>query len=187
MYGYNAEPPIAIPIYTVLPYCVIDDLLTLNNPGFCTFIDQIYPSYNELQRVVIIVDLKISIEAGRYTTDLYDKRETFKFKIVNFPPMDSNIPSTPAYGVFVSQLIRYMRVCGNYQQFVYRSTLITTGLQRQGFDYLMLCRTFKKFLTRNPMVLRKYRRSHKQMIVECVSLPLCVFKSKSIHVSKRQL
>ena len=23
IYGYNAEPPIAIPIYTVLPYCVI--------------------------------------------------------------------------------------------------------------------------------------------------------------------
>ena len=23
MYGYNTEPPIAIPIYTVLPYCVI--------------------------------------------------------------------------------------------------------------------------------------------------------------------
>ena len=88
------------------------------------------------------------------------------------------IPSTPAYGVFVSQLIRYMRVCGNYQQFVYRSTSTTTRLQRQGFDYLMLCRTFKKFLTRNPMVLHKYQRSHKQMTVECVSLPLCVFKSK---------
>ena len=101
--------------------------------------------------------------------------------------MDSNIPSTPAYGVFVSQLIRYMRVCGNYQQFVYRSISITTRLQRQEFDYLMLCRTFKKFLTRNPMVLRKYQRSHKQMTVECGSLPLCVFKSKSIHVSKRQL
>ena len=27
MYGYNAEPPIAIPIYTVLPYCVIHVLL----------------------------------------------------------------------------------------------------------------------------------------------------------------
>ena len=24
MYGYNAEPPIAIPIYTVLPYYVIN-------------------------------------------------------------------------------------------------------------------------------------------------------------------
>ena len=51
----------------------IDDLLTLNNPGFCTFIDQIYPKgtqvKKELQRVVIIVHI-ISIEAGRYTTDL---------------------------------------------------------------------------------------------------------------------
>ena len=24
MYGYNAGPPMAIPIYTVLPYCVIE-------------------------------------------------------------------------------------------------------------------------------------------------------------------
>ena len=24
MYGYNAGPPMAIPIYTVLPYCVIN-------------------------------------------------------------------------------------------------------------------------------------------------------------------
>ena len=34
MYGYNAEPPIAIPIYTVLPYCVIrllDSPLTPNS------------------------------------------------------------------------------------------------------------------------------------------------------------
>ena len=52
----------------------------------------------------------------------------------------------------------------------YRSTLITTRLQRQGFDCLMLCRTFNKFLTRIPMVLRTYRQS--QMLVECVSLPL---------------
>ena len=58
----------------------IDDLLTLNNPGFCTFIDQILPKGTQVKKNyrVIIVDLKISIEAGRYTTDLYDKRETFK-------------------------------------------------------------------------------------------------------------
>ena len=29
MYGYNAEPPIAIPIYTVLPYCVIQEVMNL--------------------------------------------------------------------------------------------------------------------------------------------------------------
>ena len=29
MYGYNAEQPIAIPIYTVLPYCVISNVHVL--------------------------------------------------------------------------------------------------------------------------------------------------------------
>ena len=86
-------------------------------------------------------------------TDLYDKREAFNFTIVNYPHMDSNIPSKPAYGVFISQLIRYLRVCGNYQHFVYRSVQITTRLQRQGFDYVVLCNTFKKFLRRHPIAL----------------------------------
>ena len=45
MYGYNAEQPIAIPIYTVLPYCVIWSVgytayLTMTNvvhhPFYCT-------------------------------------------------------------------------------------------------------------------------------------------------------
>ena len=31
--------------------------------------------------------------------------------IVNFPFLSSNIPSAPAYGVYVSQLIRYARAC----------------------------------------------------------------------------
>ena len=30
MYGYNAEPPIAIPIYTVLPYCVMQEGRLMN-------------------------------------------------------------------------------------------------------------------------------------------------------------
>ena len=32
--------------------------------------------------------------------------------------MDSNIPSKPAY-VVISQLARYLRICCNYQDFVY--------------------------------------------------------------------
>ena len=39
-------------------------------------------------------------------TKLYDKRDTFGFHIVNLPFMSSNIPSAPADGVYVSQLIR---------------------------------------------------------------------------------
>ena len=34
---------------------------------------------------------------------------------MNFPFICSNIPAVPAYGVYISQLIRYSRVCGSYQ------------------------------------------------------------------------
>jgi hypothetical protein len=40
---------------------------------------------------------------------IYDKRDDFNFKIINFSNMHSNIPASPAYGVYISQLIRYAR------------------------------------------------------------------------------
>ena len=35
------------------------------------------------------------------------KRDHFNSAIINFPHFDSNIPTTPAYGVYISQLISY--------------------------------------------------------------------------------
>ena len=45
----------------------------------------------------------------------YYKRDEFDFPIVNCPYLSSNIPESPAYGVFVSQLIRFARVCSKYE------------------------------------------------------------------------
>ena len=43
----------------------------------------------------------------------------FVFHIVNFPFISRNIPSAPAYGVYASQLIRYVRCCSNYSDFYF--------------------------------------------------------------------
>ena len=43
----------------------------------------------------------------------YDKREDFDFPVVNVPYLSSNIPESPAYGAFVSQLIRLLRFVRN--------------------------------------------------------------------------
>ena len=40
---------------------------------------------------------------------LCDKPNDFTFPIVNFPFINCNIPATPAYGVYISQLIRHSR------------------------------------------------------------------------------
>ena len=80
----------------------IDDLLALNNPHFVKSIGKIYPPQLELTEGPITCDLNISISGHRFHTDLYDKRDAFNFHIVNFPHMVSNIPTKPAYGVFIS-------------------------------------------------------------------------------------
>jgi hypothetical protein len=54
------------------------------------------------------------------STKIYDKRDDFNFKIINFPNMCSYIPASPAYGVYISQLIRYARASSNYSDFLKR-------------------------------------------------------------------
>jgi hypothetical protein len=46
-------------------------------------------------------------DSGQLNTKIYDKRDDFNFKIINFPNMCNNIPASLAYGVYILQLIRY--------------------------------------------------------------------------------
>ena len=39
---------------------------------------------------------------GQLHTSIYDKRDDFNFHITNFPFLSSNIPTSPAYCVFIS-------------------------------------------------------------------------------------
>jgi hypothetical protein len=43
-------------------------------------------------------------DSGQISTKIYDKRDNFNFKIINFPNKWNNIPASPAYGVCISQL-----------------------------------------------------------------------------------
>jgi hypothetical protein len=102
-------------------FIYIDDVLSLNNSRFSDFVDRIYPIELEItdttdtDKFASYLDLHLEIDSeGRLRTKLYDKRDDFNFPIVNFPFICSNIPAAPAYGVYISQLIRYSRACGSY-------------------------------------------------------------------------
>jgi len=61
---------------------------------------------------------------GRLKTKLYDKRDDFTVSIVNYPFISSNIPVTPAYGCYLSQLVRYSKACAQYSNFLDRAQLL---------------------------------------------------------------
>ena len=63
---------------------------------------------------------------------LYDKRDAFNFRVVNFLFVYSNIPAAPVYAEYISQLIRYSKACGSYQDFLFRGLLLTRRLLHQG-------------------------------------------------------
>ena len=92
------------------------------------------------------------IDNGKLSTRLYDKRDDFNFPIVNFPFLSSNIPSAPAYGVYVSQLIRYARACSNYQDSMERGKVLITKLLSQEYQKTKLVATLKKFYGRHDQV-----------------------------------
>ena len=123
----------------------IDDLLTLNNSRFASKIPDIYPPELDLKKTtespttVSYLDILITINKGKYVTAVYDKRDSFTFSIVNFPYLSSNIPSKPAYGVYISQLVRIGRICDNFEQFNDRHYKLTCKLIKQGFWYTQLC------------------------------------------------
>ena len=94
-------------------YRYIDDVLSLKNTKFAEYLEFIYPRELGLKETTETAASSsylycyLYIDNGKPTTRLYDKRDDFNFPIVNFPFLSSNIPSAPAYGVYVSQLIRY--------------------------------------------------------------------------------
>jgi hypothetical protein len=71
-------------------------------------------------------DILLNIDSnGGLTISLNDKRDDFDFAIVNF----SNILLSPAYGVYISQLIRHTRACFAYEDFSKRGKLLTKRSQ----------------------------------------------------------
>ena len=70
------------------------------------------------------LDLNLSITDGIVSSKIYDKRDDFNLEIVNFPFLDGDVPRSPSYGVYISQLIRFARVCSNVEDFNNRNIFL---------------------------------------------------------------
>ena len=101
----------------------LDDLLNIDNPYFEQMVGQIYPTELQLNKAnssdaeAPFLDLNLSITNGIVSSKIYDKRDDFNFEIVNFPFPDGDVPRSPSYGVYISLLIRFARVCSNVDDF----------------------------------------------------------------------
>ena len=177
----------------------LDDLLNIDNPYFEVMVNQIYPLELQLNKPnttdteAPFLDLHLSIVDGFVSSKIYYKRVDFDFDIVNFPFLDGDVPRRASYGfwsgnlfliapfpdlcllvlfsygVYISQLIRFARVCNHVADFNSRNKCLTTKLLQQGYRYHKLRKTFFKFYRRHYELISKFNVGIKTLLGEGLS------------------
>ena len=146
----------------------IDDLLTIKNDGLMKkHMNEIYPEELELKhensecdKSASYLDLQLDVVNDEIVTSLYDKRDDFPFKIVNFPDLSGNIPKDGSYGVFIAQTLRYAKACAKYTHFIDRTLTLKQQLVKQHFEPKVLDRKLQKWMERSEkaVMLKRYGR-----------------------------
>ena len=121
---------------------------------------------------------------SRPKVGLIFKRDDFNFEIVNFPFLDGDVPRSTSYGVYISQLIRFARVCSNVDDFNNRNLFLTAKLLKQGYRYHKIRKAFSKFYHRHSELIVKYNIGLKTLLQQGISEPIfygdLVYKFKRI-------
>ena len=71
------------------------------------------------------LDLDLFITNGIFSSKFFDKRDDFKFEIATFLFFYGDTPRSHFYGVYVSQLIHFVRVCSKVSDFNNRNHFLT--------------------------------------------------------------
>ena len=142
----------------------IDDLHTLNNDGHLeenNNMGRIYPpklklnQENQNDDKATFLDLGEQIKNACIAVKTYDKRDAFKFEIINYPDLSGNITTKPAYGVSTSQVIHYARICSKKDDLLERVKSLTKKLLWKHYTINGLKSSLKKCLKKHCWIMTK--------------------------------
>ena len=85
--------------------------------------------------------------------------------------MDCDVPRRPSYGVYISQLIRFARVCSHVDDFNARNKCLTAKLLKRGYKYRKLKKVFSKFYRRHHELVSKFNVVLKSLLHQGLSEP----------------
>ena len=76
-----------------------------------------------------------------------------------------------SYGVHISQLLRFARVCSHVENFNARNKCLTAKLLKQGYRYHKLRKVFTKFYRRHYELISKFNVGLKSLLNQGLSEP----------------
>ena len=125
-------------------------------PSVCPSVQELKLNQeNQNDDKATFLDLKEQIKDACIVVKTYDKRDAFKFEIINYPDLSGDIPTKPAYGVFTSQVIRYARICSKKGDLLERVKSLTKKLLRKHYTINGLKSSLKKCLKKHRWITTK--------------------------------
>jgi hypothetical protein len=101
-----------------------DDLFMGNNDdkmddyGKLIYGDVIPDKQNNNDKEAAYMNVKVSVQDGRYRTTTYDKKKDFDFVPIQFTHITSNTPDKAKHNVILGQMTTYARTCDTYSDFI---------------------------------------------------------------------
>ncbi|MCP4486835.1 MAG: hypothetical protein GY820_05880 [Gammaproteobacteria bacterium] len=156
-------------------HCVVrymDDICCVNFLDFEKISKDIYPSQLQLEttiscnRAIDFLDITFQFENPlKLCTKVFDKTDSFNFKVIKFTHLTTNAPENIAFGALYAQLIRFARICSEKEVFLDRAKGLIKNLEDRGFCKLKLIKTFCKFYDRNTILVFKLGLRNRRDVV----------------------
>ena len=157
----------------------LDDPLNIDISYFEGMVNLIFPPKLKLNKAntssdteAPLLDLHLSSSNGFVSSKIYDKRDDFDFVIVNFHYLDGDVPRCCSCGVYISQLIRFARVCSHVEDLIARNKCLTAKLFKQGYRYYKLRKAIYKLYRRHYKLISKFNVGSKSLLHQGLSEPV---------------
>ena len=129
----------------------LDDICTINIQNFGDIAKDIYDNTLFLEGSTCsyiqdtFLDLYIRVVDHKFITGIYHKVDDFNFEVISYPFPQSNVHSLLGYSTYYSQLIRFIRLCNNINDFLFQAKFSYSKLVKRGYKHNLLLKYFKKF------------------------------------------
>ena len=95
----------------------------------------------------------------KFLTKIYDKRNDLNFPIVKFPDTKSNIPNRVVFNVYISQLLRFLRVCSEIDDFKTDTKMLISCFLSKGCNRQLLVKKTIQTLKKQSKTFNKFNIS----------------------------
>ena len=140
----------------------VDDLCIFGNDEFESNYNHI--DSDELERheenedpcKASFLDLSIEVHDGKFTTNVFHRRNLIPFCINLMPYLDSNIPSKTFYALVRSETLHVARSATDLTNMVTRVNLLLIWMKKLGSSFICIISLLKKIFGKHFIVLHRF-------------------------------